>query len=49
MPAWDEAMVAKEDCPQCGKRVSTESLITTGCPWCGWVSAKAQEIVATGQ
>jgi len=41
-PAWDEAVVAKENCPQCEKRVSVEDLITTGCPWCGWISAKAK-------
>ncbi|KPJ65932.1 MAG: gas vesicle protein GVPa, partial [Syntrophobacter sp. DG_60] len=40
-PAWKEAIIAKEECPQCGKRVPAEELISTGCPWCGWVSAKA--------
>lgn len=40
--AWKEAVVGKENCPQCEKRVSTEELITTGCPWCGWISAKAK-------
>jgi hypothetical protein len=40
--AWKEALVVKESCPQCEKRVSTEELITTGCPWCGWISAKAK-------
>jgi hypothetical protein len=40
--AWKEARVIKEKCPQCEKRVSTEELITTGCPWCGWISAKAK-------
>lgn len=43
-PAWKEAMVAKEDCPQCAKRVPVEELISTGCPWCGWISAKAKQI-----
>lgn len=38
---WKEAQVAKESCPQCDKRVPTEELISTGCPWCGWISAKA--------
>ncbi len=42
--AWKEAMVAKEDCPQCSKRVPVEELISAGCPWCGWVSAKARAI-----
>jgi hypothetical protein len=40
--AWKESLVLKESCPQCEKRVSTEELITTGCPWCGWISAKAK-------
>ena len=40
--AWKEALVVKEKCPQCEKRVSTEELITTGCPWCGWIGAKAK-------
>ena len=46
--AWNEAMVAKENCPQCEKRVPVEDLITTGCPWCGWISAKAkaEEVVS---
>ena len=43
-PAWQEAVVAKESCPQCDKRVPTEELITSGCPWCGWISAKARAI-----
>jgi len=42
--AWKEAVVAKEDCPQCGKRVAVEELISAGCPWCGWISAKAKEL-----
>lgn len=40
--AWREARVARENCSQCGKRVNTAELISTGCPWCGWVSAKAK-------
>lgn len=43
--AWKEAIVAKEDCPQCSKRVPVEELISTGCPWCGWISAKAKTVV----
>lgn len=39
--AWKEALVPKENCPQCSKRVPTRELITIGCPWCGWISAKA--------
>ncbi len=44
--AWKEAMVPEEDCPQCGKRVPVEELISSGCPWCGWISAKAKQITA---
>jgi len=40
--AWQEAKVAKEECPQCGKRVTTVELMDEGCPWCGWISAKAK-------
>lgn len=45
--AWDEAKTPKDSCPQCDKRVPVEELISIGCPWCGWVSAKAkaQEVV----
>ncbi|MBI2912301.1 MAG: gas vesicle protein, partial [Chloroflexi bacterium] len=39
-PAWSEALIAKENCPQCAKRVATEDLLNAGCPWCGWISAK---------
>ena len=39
--AWMEAMVEKESCPQCGKRVDREELLNMSCPWCGWISAKS--------
>jgi len=42
-PAWQEAMVGKETCPQCGKRASVEELMNDGCPWCGWISARAKK------
>jgi len=42
--AWKEAVVGKENCPQCAKRVPIEELISTGCPWCGWISAKAKAL-----
>jgi Zn finger protein HypA/HybF involved in hydrogenase expression len=41
--AWKEAEVGKEICPQCGKNVATEELLNEGCPWCGWISAKAKK------
>ena len=39
---WQEAKVEKEQCPQCNKMVVTEELLNKCCPWCGWVSARAQ-------
>lgn len=42
--AWKDALIAKENCPQCDKRVPVEDLITAGCPWCGWISAKAKAL-----
>jgi len=41
--AWKEAMLEKEDCPQCGKRGDREELLNIACPWCGWESAKAKK------
>lgn len=40
--AWKEAMIEKEECPQCGKRVDREELLNFACPWCGWESAKVK-------
>lgn len=40
--AWKEAMVDKEECPQCNKKVDVEQLLDKSCPWCGWQSAKAK-------
>ena len=42
--AWKEAMVEKEDCPNCGKKVETEQLLNKQCIWCGWQSAKAKQL-----
>jgi len=41
--AWKEAMIEKEECPQCGKQVDREELMNVACPWCGWESAKAKK------
>ena len=38
--AWKEAVVKKEDCPQCGKRSPQAELLGEGCPWCGWLPAR---------
>lgn len=37
-----EAEAEKETCPECGKKSRVEELLDTGCPWCGWVSARAR-------
>jgi hypothetical protein len=43
--AWKEARAGnKETCPECGKRSLVEELLNEGCPWCGWVSAKAKKV-----
>jgi gas vesicle structural protein len=42
--AWKQAMIGKEECPQCGKKVLVEELLNQTCPWCGWVSAKARKL-----
>jgi hypothetical protein len=45
--AWKQAVVIKEDCPQCSKRSAKADLLGPGCPWCGWVSAKARAMAAS--
>ena len=40
--AWKEAQAGVETCPQCGKEVNKEELLNECCPWCGWISAKAE-------
>ena len=42
--AWKETEVGKDICPQCSKKVATDELLNEGCPWCGWISAKAKRI-----
>ena len=44
--AWKQAVVAKENCPQCNKRSPQAELLSDGCPWCGWVSARPRKLVA---
>jgi len=43
--AWEEALVAKETCPQCEKRQPIAELLSTGCPWCGWMPTKVKAAV----
>ncbi|EQD64537.1 gas vesicle protein GVPa [mine drainage metagenome] len=40
----EEARGGLDTCPQCGKRAARRELLDVGCPWCGWVSARAQSI-----
>ena len=40
--AWQNAVIEKEDCPQCNKKVEVSQLLDKDCPWCGWTSAKAK-------
>lgn len=42
--AWKQALVEKEDCPNCGKRIETQQLLNQSCQWCGWQSAKAKQL-----
>lgn len=42
--AWKEALIAKESCPQCNKRVAEGVLLDDECPWCGWTSATAKAV-----
>ena len=35
---WKEATVPKACCPECGNRTEKNSLISEGCPICGWTS-----------
>ncbi len=44
--AWKRAVIGKELCPQCNKRVAQDVLLDEGCPWCGWISARAAGINA---
>ena len=41
--AWRETEVGKEICPQCSKKVAIDELLNEGCPWCGWLSARARK------
>jgi Zn finger protein HypA/HybF involved in hydrogenase expression len=44
--AWKDAVKGKDECPQCNKKVLTDELMNEGCPWCGWISAKARALMA---
>jgi len=40
-----EAMIEKETCPQCKKIVEKEELLSKMCPWCGWISENAKNLL----
>ncbi len=40
-PAWLNINTTTETCPQCQKKVEETALLEEGCPWCGWIGAKA--------
>lgn len=42
--SWKNAIIEKEDCPQCFKKVEITQLLNKDCPWCGWISAKAKKL-----
>ncbi len=42
--AWKDAMALKEDCPACKKKQHVESLLNSGCIWCGWKRAAMGEL-----
>lgn len=41
LPAWQDAIVDKEICPQCSKKVARAEIMDGGCPWCGFITARA--------
>jgi len=45
--AWKDAMALKEDCPACKKKQHVESLLKSGCIWCGWRRATVGELTRT--
>lgn len=40
--AWQEGFQAREACPRCSRRTAVTELLNEGCPWCGWLSARAK-------
>ncbi|MBI5344953.1 MAG: gas vesicle protein [Deltaproteobacteria bacterium] len=45
--AWKNAMALKEDCPACKKKQPVESLLNSGCIWCGWRRAAMGDLTLT--
>jgi len=46
LPAWQDAIVEKEACPQCSKKVVKAEIMDGGCPWCGFITARAAKAIA---
>ena len=43
----EEAKAGRESCPSCDKLSLKDTLLDSGgCPWCGWISAKARNKLA---
>jgi hypothetical protein len=40
-PVWRDAIIDKEICPQCDKKVAKVEIMDRGCPWCGFLPARA--------
>lgn len=47
--AWQNAIEAKESCPNCGKVSAVDKLLNEFCPWCGWQSAQALQNTTTDE
>lgn len=47
LPIWKEALLVKENCPQCEKRVLKQELLDHGCQWCGFLLKTAEPIALT--
>ncbi len=41
-----QARDGRETCPQCGKREAVQTLLSSGCPWCGWVPPALRDVRA---
>ena len=47
VPAWAEAATMKVACPECDERfASRDELLESGCPACGWQSARTRAALA---
>ena len=49
LPIWKEALEAKEDCPQCEKRMAKQELLEHGCHWCGFMPKSIEPVSLTAE